>query len=114
MTLGRRVHLLLQHPLVGGADGVLRPAEDLRAHALGLPERELGDAAADPALDPLGAERDLVLAFALAPLLRAVGVPAGHPDDRDRRVDAAERDDAGDAPAGSDDHAAADLLAEDP
>ena len=94
MALGRRVHLLLQHPLVGRADRVLRPAEDLRARALGLPERELGDRAADPPLDPLGAERDLVVALALAPLLRAVGVADRHADDRDRRVDAAERDDA--------------------
>ena len=114
MALGGRVHLLLQHPLVGRADGVLRAAEDLRARPLGLPERELGDRAADPPLDPLGAERDLVLALALAPLLRAVGVADRHPDDRDRRVDAAERDDAGNAPAGADDHLAADLLAQDP
>ena len=43
VALGRRVHLLLEHPLVGRADGVLRPAEDLRAGALGEAERELGD-----------------------------------------------------------------------
>ena len=53
------------------------------------------------------------VAFALAPLLRAVGVADRHADDRDRRVHAAERDDARDAPAGADDHAAADLLAQD-
>ena len=109
-----RVHLLLEHPLVDRADRVLRAAEDLRAGALGLAERELGDRAADAALDPLGAERDLVVALALAPLLRAVGVADRHAHDRDRRVDAAERDDARDAPAGADDHLAADLLAEDP
>ena len=114
MALGRRVHLLLEHALVGRADRVLRPAEDLRARALGLPERELGDRAADAPLDPLGAERDLVLALALAPLLRAVGVADGHAHDRDRRVHAAERDDAGDAAARADDHLAADLLAQDP
>ena len=49
MPRGGRVHLLLQHPLVGRADRVLRPAEDLRAGALRLAERELGDGAADRA-----------------------------------------------------------------
>ena len=53
---GRRVHLLLEHPLVDRADRVLRAAEDLRAGALRLAERELGDSAADSALDALGAE----------------------------------------------------------
>ena len=42
-------------------------------------------------LDPLGAVRDLVVALAFAPLLRAVGVADRHAHDRDRRVDAAER-----------------------
>ena len=87
----RRVHLLLQHPLVDRADGVLRAAEDLRTHPLRLTERELRHGRADSALDPLGAKRDLVVAGALAPLLRAVGVTDGHPHDRDRGVDAAER-----------------------
>ena len=114
MARGGRVHLLLQHPLVDRADGVLRAAEDLRAHPLGLAEGELGDRAADPPLDPLGAEGDLVVALALAPLLRAVRVADRHPHDRDRRVDAAERDDAGDAAPGAHDHLAADLLAQDP
>src|SRR5438105_7038141 len=109
MALGRRVHLLLEHAFVGGADGVLRPAEDPRAGALGVAEGELGDRVADPALDPLGAERDLVVARALAPLLRAVGVPDRHAHDRDRRVDAAERDHAWDAPARVDDDLPADL-----
>ena len=81
--------------------------------ALGLPERELGDGVADPALDSLGAERDLVVALAFAPLLRAVRVADRHANDRDRRVDAAERRDAGDPPSGADDHPAADLLAKD-
>ena len=90
------VHLLLEHALVDRADRVLRAAEDARAGALGEPERELGDRLADPPLDPLGAERSLVIAVALAPLLRAVGVADGHPHDRDRRVNAAERHDAGD------------------
>src|SRR4051812_17567430 len=114
MAYGGLVHLLLQHPLVGRADRVFRAAEDLRPGALRLAERELGDGAADPALDPLGAERDLVVALALAPLLRPVGVSDGHADDRDRRVHAPERDDAGDAAPGADDHLAADLLAQDP
>ena len=113
MALRGGVHLLLEHSLVGRADGVLRAAEDLGARALGLAEGELGDGVADAALDPLGAERDLVVALALAPLLRAVGVADGHAHDRDRRVDAAERRDARDAAAGADDHLAADLLAED-
>ena len=114
VPLGRGVHFLLQHPLVDGADRVLRAAEHLRARPLGQLEAELGDRAADRALDPLGAERGLVVAFALAPLLRAVGVADGHSDNRDRRVDAAERDDPGNPPAGADDHGAADLLTEDP
>ena len=58
-------------------------------------ERELGDRAADRALDPLGAERGLLVALALAPFLRAVGAADRHPHDRDRGVDAAERDDPG-------------------
>ena len=111
---GRRVHLLLQHPLVDRADRELRAAEHLRARLLGQPERELGDRVADAPLDSLGAERGLVVALALAPLLRAVGVADRHPHDRDRRVHAAEGNDPRDAPAGADDHAAADLLAEDP
>ena len=111
---GRRVHLLLQHPLVDRADRELRAAEHLRARLLGQPEGELGDRVADAPLDPLGAERGLVVALALAPFLRAVGVADRHPHDRDRRVHAAEGNDPRDAPAGADDHAAADLLAQDP
>ena len=51
MPLGGRVHLLLEHPLVDGADRVLRPAEDLRPRPLGVAEGELGDRAADAPLD---------------------------------------------------------------
>ncbi len=114
MTRGRCVHLLLEHALVDRADGVLRAPEHAGAGALGEPERELGHRVADPPLDALRPERGLVLAVALAPLLRAVGVADGHAHDRDRRVDAAERRNAGDAPAGADDHATADLLPQDP
>ena len=108
-----RVHLLLEHALVRRADGVLGAAEDLRADELGLPERELRDRTADAPLDPLRAERDLVVTLALAPLLCPVGVADRHPHDRDRRVNAAERHDAGNASPGADDHLAADLLAQD-
>ena len=114
MPLGRGVHFLLQHALVDRADRVLRPAEHLGAHALGQLEAELGDRAADRTLDPLGAERRLAVPFALAPLFRPVGVPNSHPNNRDRRMDSAEGSDAGNPPAGADDHAAADLLPEDP
>jgi hypothetical protein len=68
---------------------------------------------ADPPLDLRGSEGGLVLAVALAPLLRAVGVADGHADDRDRMVRAANWDDARDPPAGADDDVAADLLAQD-
>ena len=76
--------------------------------------RELGDGAADAPLDALGPERDLLLAVALAPLLRTVGVADRHAHDRDRGMHTAERNDAGDATAGPDDHLAADLLADEP
>ena len=62
VSAGGGVHLLLEHPLVDRADRVLRPAEHLGARPLGLAERELRDRAADPSLDPLGPERDLVVA----------------------------------------------------
>ena len=114
MARRRLVHLLLEHSLVDRADRVLRPAEDLRAHALGLAERELRDGVADAALDPFGAERDLVVAVAFAPLLRAVRIADRHAHDRDRCVHASERHDAGDATAGAHDHLAADLLSKDP
>jgi len=74
---------------------------------------ELGDGTADASLDALGAERDLVVALALAPLGRPVRIADGHADDRDRCVHAADRRDAGDAPSRAHDHLAADLLAED-
>src|SRR5436190_5965177 len=113
MALRGSVHLLLQHPLVGRADRVLRAAEDLRAGPLRLAEGELGDGVADAALDALGTESDLVVALALAPLFRAIGVADRHPDDRDRRVHAAERRHARNAASRADDDPAADLLAED-
>src|SRR5215210_2288073 len=112
MPFRGRVHLLLELPLVDRADGVLGPAEDLRSGPRRLLERELCDRVADPPLDPLGAERCLVVAAALAPLLRAIRVSDGHADDRDRRVDAAEGNDAWNAASGADDHAASDLFAE--
>src|SRR4051812_22432050 len=108
------VHLLLKHPLVRRRDRVLRTAEDLRSRALGLAERELRNRAANGALDPLRSKSDIGVALALTPLLGAVGVTDGHSHDRDRRVHAAERYDAGDAPPRADDHLAADLLAQDP
>ena len=114
MTLRRRVHLLLQHPLVHGADRVLGAAEHLGPETLGLPEGELGDGVADASLDALGAKCDLALALALTPLPGAVGVSYGHAHDRDGGVHAAERNHAGDPSARADDHLAADLLAQDP
>ena len=113
MTRGRLVHLLLEHPLVDRAHRVLRPAEDLRSHPLGLTERELRDGVADPTLDPLRPESDLVIALALPPLLRAVRVPDGHAHHRDRRMHAAERHHSGNPAPGSDDDLATDLLAQD-
>src|SRR5207253_9479180 len=111
MAPGGSVHLLLEHALVDRADGVLRPAEDLRAGALRVAEGVLGDRVADAPLDPLRPQRDLVVALALAPLLRAVRVPDGHAHDRDRGMDASERHDARNPAPGPDDHLAADLLA---
>ena len=62
------VHLLLQQAFVHGADRVLRPPEHLRARSLRLAvEGELGDGVADPPLDALGTESDLVVSLALAP-----------------------------------------------
>jgi hypothetical protein len=113
MPLGGLVHLLLQHPLVGRAHRVLRAAEDLGADLLRVSERELRHRTADPPLDAFRAERDLVVAVAFAPFRRAVRVADRHAHDRDRSVHAAQRDHAGDAAAGADDDAAADLLAED-
>src|SRR5205823_8833223 len=104
---------LLEHALVRWRDRVLGAAEDLGACALGLAEGELGHRAADPALDALGAVGDLVLALALAPFLRTVGIADGHADDRDRGVNAAERHHTRDSPPRADDHAASDLLTQD-
>ena len=78
-----------------------------------MPERELGDGAADAPLDALGPERDLVIAVALPPFAGAVGVTHRHPDDGDRSVDAADRGHPGNPPAGAYDHVPADLLPED-
>ena len=82
--------------------------------ANGLAEGELGYRVADAALDALGTERDLVVAFALAPLLRAVGIADRHAHDGDRRVHATDGHDSGDAAPGPHDHLAADLLPQDP
>ena len=101
-------------PSYVGLTVYLGPAEDLRADERGLSERKLRDRTADAALDPLRAERDLVVTLAFAPLLRPVSVADRHPHDRDRRVNAAERRNAGNASPGADDHLAADLLAENP
>src|SRR5687768_7775697 len=101
MALRRRVHLLLEHALIRRADGVLRSAEHLRARSLRLPEGELGDRPADSPFDSFGPERHLVAALALPPFVGSVRVADGHPYDRDRRVDAAERHDAGNATAGA-------------
>jgi len=114
MTRSRGVHLLLEHALVDRAHRVLGPAEDLRAHPLGLAERELGNGVTDSPLDPLRAKRSLVVAFALAPLRRAVRVADRHANHRDRGMHAAERNHAGNAPAGADDDLPAYLLAKDP
>src|SRR6266850_3365620 len=113
MPLGRGVQLFLEHPLVDGADGELGSAEDLRLDPPGVGEGVVGDDAAGPAADLLGSERPLVESMPFTPLLRAVGIVDRHPDDRDGGVDAGQWTDAGDSPAGSDDHTAVDLLAQD-
>ena len=113
MPGGGGVHLFLQHALIDRADGVLRAAEHLRARALGLAEREFGDRVADAALDPLRAQRNLVVALALAPFLRPVCVADGHADDRDRSMDTSHRNHPRNPPPGPDDDLAADLLAKD-
>ena len=89
------------------------PAEDFGLGALGVAEGELRHRAADPPLDSLGAVGDLLLALALAPLLRAVGIADRHAHHRDGEVRAADRHHAGDAPPSANDHVAADLLAQD-
>jgi hypothetical protein len=78
-----------------------------------VPERELRDGVADSPLDSLGPESDLGIAVPLAPFVRSVRVAHRHADDRDRREHPADRDDAGNATAGADDHLAAELLPED-
>src|ERR687894_467236 len=97
-VLGGAVHLLLEHPLVDGGDGVLGTAEDLGPHLARLDKGELRYAAAYPARDLLGPEGDLVEPLALAPLLRPVSVIDGHTDHRDGGVHAARRVDTRDAP----------------
>ena len=52
---GGAIELLLEHPLVGGADGVLGAPEDAGVGALGVAEGELGHGAADAAGDAVGA-----------------------------------------------------------
>src|SRR5829696_2330420 len=99
MAHRRSVHLLLEHALVDGADCVLRPTEDLGAGSLRMPEGEFRDRAADAPLDLRRPKRRLVLAFTLAPFLRAVCVPYGHAHDGDRVIGASDGDDAGDSPA---------------
>src|SRR5512141_2847756 len=113
MALRGRVHLLLEEALVGRADGELRAAEDLGAGLLRQAEGELRHGAADSPLDSLGAKRDFGVTLALAPFSGPVGVSDRHAHDRDRRVDAPERDDARNPTAGADDDPAADVLAED-
>src|SRR5262245_5878003 len=113
MTGCRGIHLLLQHPLVYGADRVLRPAEHLRPRALRRKECELCDCATDAPLDSLGAERKLVVVVALAPLGRAVRVADRHAHDRDRRMHTSDGSNAGNTTTRADDHLAADLLAQD-
>src|SRR6478736_902645 len=114
MALCGRIHLFLQHPLVRRADRVLRAAEHLCPDLLRMTEGELGHRTADPSLDPLGAERDLVVAFALSPFLRAVRVAHRHAHDRDRGMYATEWDHAGNPAAGPDDDTSADFLAQYP
>src|SRR5207244_7249313 len=70
--------------------------------------------APDATLDALGPIGYLAATSPPPPLLRAVRVADRHADDRDRRMDAPERDDAGDAAARANDDAAADLLPENP
>ncbi len=113
VALGRRVHLLLEHPFIDRADGVLGAAKDLRAQLRGMAKGVLGHGAAVPPGDLLGAVGDLVEPFALAPFLRAIGIAHRHTNHRDRRMDTADRPDARDAAAGAHDHRAIDPLAQD-
>src|SRR5205814_4729836 len=62
--------------------------------------------------DLLGPEGPLVEVLAFAPLARAVGVVDGHADHGDGGVDAGQRADARDAPAGAHDDPTVDLLAQ--
>ena len=113
MPRSRGVHLLLEHALVGRADGVLRPSEDPRLRPLCEPERELRHGLADAALDPLRPIGDLVVALALPPLLRPVRVSDRHAHDGDRRVHAAQGHDARNASPRTNDHPTPDLLSQD-
>src|SRR5918997_502760 len=98
------VHLLLEHPLVDGGDGVLGATEDLGPHLARLDKGELRYASAYPARDLLCPVGDLVETLALAPLLGPVGVVDGHPYDGDGRMDAGHGVDAGDATSRAHDH----------
>src|SRR3712207_8577635 len=64
----------------------LGAAVHARVHPVGELERVLGDGATGRAGDALRAQRDLVRAFALARLLRAVGVADGHADRKSTRL----------------------------
>src|SRR6185437_2001875 len=110
------VQLLLEHALVDGRDGPLRPAVDHATHLLGGPEGVLRHRAAGRARDLLGAIRHLVggAVGALAPLLGPVGVLDGHAHHADRVVHAGDRRDAGDPAPRADDHLAVDAFAHDP
>ena len=79
----------------------------------GGPERVLGDRPADRAVDTLGPDARPRRLRRLAALLGAVGVADRHADHSDRVVDAGDRIHAGNPPAGADDHAAVDRLAQD-
>src|SRR5215204_1246523 len=97
-VLRSTVHLLLEHPLVDGGDGVLGAAEDLGPHLARLDKGKLRYTAAYPARDLLGPVGDLVQPLALAPLLRPVSVIDGHTDHRDRGVYTARRIDTRNTP----------------
>ena len=76
--------------------------------------RRRTETATDGALDALGAKCCFCVAFPFAPLLRPVRVADRHAHDRYRRMRAADGSNAGDPPAGANDHLPADLLAENP
>ena len=107
------VQLLLEHALVDRRDGVLGAAKDLGAMRRACWKANSATARQVRREIFARAVGDLVHRPALAPLLGAVGVVDGHAHDRDRRVDAADRPNAGDAPPGAQDDLAVDGLAQD-